>query len=418
MAKPFSLQAPEEIAKEYGGNKAKIAEATQMGIVDPTAAVLAGMFIDRMRNAAQMEAAPQQTIAQQVLAPQQPMAPGAGAMPPAAPPAPPMGAMPAPQMPMEAAPGMAEGGLAGLYVPETMFDEPDMGGYAGGGLVAFADGGAVDEYGRPLTLQGAQSFYDMLMPQYNDQYEKEAEKEALALRSEEGRKKARKEDMWAALGQLGARIATTPGGLLYGASSAIQETLPEVVSQKAARKLEQKQALDSLVGIEGQRYNRKGDRVRSALEIQGQAISSDQARKTREQALTIAREGDVTQLEAARIAAGARGGGNGLFSNSDLGGQLAKFVAAQTKFDQAKAVSANRPSNNDYKKARIEAHGEYFAQTNVLRAMQGQPPLSLAEFNRQIGYAQSASGNPPAAASKPRTSRVPDDFQIVPVRGG
>ena len=50
--KPFTMQSPEQIAKDYAGNKQKIAEAMQMGIVDPTAGTLAGMFIDRMRSAA------------------------------------------------------------------------------------------------------------------------------------------------------------------------------------------------------------------------------------------------------------------------------------------------------------------------------------------------------------------------------
>lgn len=149
MAKPFSIQAPEEIAKEYAGNKQKIAQAAQMGIVDPTAAVLAGMFIDRMRSAQVMEAAQQPTVAQQVLGggglPQPPVnaSPGLGAVTPTPSPPPmqaPMGAPPAPPM------GMADGGLAGLSVPDTMFDEPSNGGYSGGGLVAFANGGMADLY--------------------------------------------------------------------------------------------------------------------------------------------------------------------------------------------------------------------------------------------------------------------------------
>ena len=154
MAKPFSIQAPEDIAKEYAGNKQKIAQAAQMGIVDPTAAVLAGMFIDRMRSAQVMEAGQMPSVAQQVLG-------GPPAAPPMAPP--PMGA-PAPmgappqQMPMAPPPqamgmapppqGMAMGGLASLPVPDAMFDEPTNGGYddsyAGGGMVAFADGGDID----------------------------------------------------------------------------------------------------------------------------------------------------------------------------------------------------------------------------------------------------------------------------------
>ena len=168
--KPYSIQSPEQIAKDYGGNKQKIAEAMQMGVVDPTAGTLAGMFIDRMRSAAQAEQVPQQTVAQQVFSPPAPPAP-MGGPPPAptgAPPAPPagLGATPqatqmqiVPPMPeaseAEAPPmGMAEGGMVPPYaqggglttlpLPDTMFDEPDNGGYADGGIVAFAGGGDTD----------------------------------------------------------------------------------------------------------------------------------------------------------------------------------------------------------------------------------------------------------------------------------
>ena len=65
--KPYRLQSPENIAKDYGGNKQKIVEAMQLGIVDPTAGVLAGMFIDRMRSAQMQEMAPKPTVAQQVI---------------------------------------------------------------------------------------------------------------------------------------------------------------------------------------------------------------------------------------------------------------------------------------------------------------------------------------------------------------
>jgi len=165
LAKPFSIQAPEDIAKEYAGNKQKIAQAAQMGIVDPTAAVLAGMFIDRMRSAQVMEAAQQPTVAQQVLGgggvPQPPG--NASPMAPAtlSPPSPPMmgapmGAPPAP--PMETPMGMADGGLASLPVPDMMFDEPDNGGYSGGGLVAFADGGDIDAERLRAALRAQESW--------------------------------------------------------------------------------------------------------------------------------------------------------------------------------------------------------------------------------------------------------------------
>lgn len=136
-SKPFGLQSPEQIAKEYGGNKQKIAHAMAMGLVDPTAGVLGGMFIDRMRSAQSLEQGPQQTVAQQVFAPQPapPQAPLMGAPTPAPMAAPPMGAPPqAPPM------GMASGGLTTLPVPDGMFDEP---AYGGGGIVAFAEPGEV-----------------------------------------------------------------------------------------------------------------------------------------------------------------------------------------------------------------------------------------------------------------------------------
>jgi len=142
--KAYGIQSPESLAKEYGGNKQKIAKAVQLGILDPTAAVLAGMFIDRVRNAAQEEQGPQTTVAQQVL----------GGPPPVPPQGPPQAglqaAAPAPmrlayggqvgvsnnQLP---APAM-ERGLDGIPIPDNMFD------YADGGMIAFAGGGDVQRF--------------------------------------------------------------------------------------------------------------------------------------------------------------------------------------------------------------------------------------------------------------------------------
>jgi len=184
-SKPFGAQTPEQIAKDYGGNKAKIAQAMQLGIVDPTVGTLAGMFIDRMAAGAQQSQAPQGTVASQVFNPQTPPAQAPGGLP-AISGAPPMGAgAPPPDMPMPPqspqdmqpmGPGMAEGGmvafaggghlhsllpfpeaglpestgfadggLATLPVPDDMFNssvgDNDTQNYAPGGVVAFAEGG-------------------------------------------------------------------------------------------------------------------------------------------------------------------------------------------------------------------------------------------------------------------------------------
>lgn len=159
--KPYRLQSPEDIAKDYGGNKQKIAQAMQLGVVDPTAGVLAGMFIDRMRSAQMQEQTPQATVAQQVMGgapPAPPLAGGLGATSPAAPPMAPQGGMgmapppmaPPAQPPMGMAEGglyeapyMKDGGLSELPIPDTMFDESRDGSYANGGIVAFAAGDEV-----------------------------------------------------------------------------------------------------------------------------------------------------------------------------------------------------------------------------------------------------------------------------------
>jgi hypothetical protein len=160
MTKPFTLQAPEKIAMEYGGNKQKISKASQSGMVDPTAAVLAGMFIDRMRAEQFAEQKPQRTVADDVLAPPPPPAPpqgppgGLGALPQGGGPPPggppqggpePAGMVPqgAPAGPPTGPPpqGMAGGGLLSASVPDDMYDS-----YATGGLVSLAGGGPVEHY--------------------------------------------------------------------------------------------------------------------------------------------------------------------------------------------------------------------------------------------------------------------------------
>jgi hypothetical protein len=158
--KPFSIQSPDTLIEISGGNKQKLMQMVQAGTVDQTSALLAAMKIDKIRAAAQMEQAPQQTVMQKAFAPPAPPAPpaGLGAI------APQGGGMPAPQgmqmaqaAPSSQAPvgmaagGMAElpesndpyntnagGGLTTLPIPDDMYDEHS---FAGGGIVAFSSGG-------------------------------------------------------------------------------------------------------------------------------------------------------------------------------------------------------------------------------------------------------------------------------------
>jgi hypothetical protein len=157
--KPMSLTSPESIAREYNGNKKAIADAARMGLIDPTAAVMAGMFIDRMRKAAVEEQKTDTTVAQDVLGP--PPAPQGiqQPMPQAAPQAQPQQPMPEmaqgiPAAQMAATQPQMAPGVEGLPTGE-------VGNYAGGGIVAFAGGGDMDitdEEARKLGYSSAKEY--------------------------------------------------------------------------------------------------------------------------------------------------------------------------------------------------------------------------------------------------------------------
>lgn len=135
---PYILQEPKDIAMEYGGNKQKIEQAAKMGLIDPTSAVMAGMFIDRMRNAQQEEMALEQTVAQETF----PQMAGLGATPQMAQMAQ-MAQMVPQMMPTEA-------GVAALPLSEDTFTAAE------GGMIAFDDGGPVarfDEGGSTSPFQ-------------------------------------------------------------------------------------------------------------------------------------------------------------------------------------------------------------------------------------------------------------------------
>lgn len=356
--KPYNLQSPEQIAKDYGGNKQKIAEAMQMGILDPTAGTLAGMFIDRMRSAAQTEAAPQQSVAQQTFAPPAGLGatPQASAMPPMNA-IPPMGAAPPQEMPMMAMGGMvppyASGGLSGLPVPDGMFDEPSNGGfndgYAGGGMVAFARGDEVEEEefvytGAPGTVDETGTINVMApekAPKLSTTYKagtafrapeklggfksdifgnldafaeaaprktKRAEELEAILekqRSPEERKKSKKEDMWMALGQIGAKMATTPGSLLQAASAGIGEALPGIAATAKERRGEERALTRELLAEERAANKEVEARAGVAIDMLKGYNSLEQAFQDRNFNNTLTRLGIDADLVKAKIMAGA-----------------------------------------------------------------------------------------------------------------
>lgn len=127
-----------ELATKY--SKPDLQRMVQMGLVEPQKAVMAGMMIDRIAKSAMQP--PTTTVAQDVLG----TAPTAaqGQIPQQMPPQMPQGQMPPP--PQMAADGGIMGALPysdGVAALPTNLPE-----YAGGGIIAFADGGRPEDYVR------------------------------------------------------------------------------------------------------------------------------------------------------------------------------------------------------------------------------------------------------------------------------
>lgn len=342
--KPYSLQSPEQIAKDYAGNKQKIAQAMQMGVVDPTAGVLAGMFIDRMRSAQAQEAAPQPSVAQQVMggAPAQaPLAPAGGlgatapAMPPMAPQGdvgmapPPMGApmeapMQAPPQGMAAGgmfdpPYMAGGGLSEIPLPDTMFDEDRSGSYADGGIVAFATGDKVvaaqedievtaptGRYGLGSTFEENMGLVSKYAPQ-KDKYGKQLTSFYENIMTPEAQKKRKKEDIWSSLAELGFGIAGSKSPTLFGAiGEAGMKAAPAMAERAKERRAEQRDAIKTLAQQENLSNQQATEAFKLAGELQkayGGFMDAEAQRKLQKE---MNAADNATRLAAQRIAAGAQ----------------------------------------------------------------------------------------------------------------
>jgi len=329
--KPFNLQAPEQIAKDYMGNKQKIAAAAQAGTLDPTAAVLAGMFIDRMRSAAVQEQAPASTVAQDVLSPPQM---GVGAPPPGMPPmgAPPMGAPPPMGMPPQMGagpagpmggmgapaglgalppgpPAMADGGLVDLPVRADTFPDAN---YAGGGMVAFNAAGPVvaapvapgaapaapEDYFADRTIEDLMAERQRLYRPNTERRDAMARQYEAAL-SPEAQEKSRKEDLYTMLAQIGFGMAgTNSPSFLQAAGQAANAAIPGAVQARKERKAEQRQGLAALADIENMTNAELRSALDSAISRRDNAATVREQRAAAEEARKLQRELQTQQLAA------------------------------------------------------------------------------------------------------------------------
>lgn len=233
--KDISMMSPSKVAEQYGGDKRRIAEAMQMGLISPTVGVMAGMFIDRMRGAAAQEQADKRTVAQDV---------------------------------------MAERGLASLPVDESMV--PGGEGYAGGGVVAFANRGFVetpggfnvlaDEAGGDQPdLERARQLAGLFSQLYSEVPQGPASEEMqkfYAGSTERGERAAEKQRALAGLSAASALLGTRgPTSIALGAAGKAAApglakaeevaSAAEEAGLKGRAALEEKQRAEKLKAIEG-----------------------------------------------------------------------------------------------------------------------------------------------------------------------
>jgi hypothetical protein len=251
---------------------------------------------------------------------------------------------------------MADGGLAALPVPESMFDEPMDGEYAGGGIVAFNPGGlastSMDEtedeeleavgsrgrYGFAPTFEGNMGLIEKYAPQQNTSGDKltsfyEAEM------SPEAQKKRRDEDKYFALAQLGATMAGTPGSLLQAFGAGVGKALPGLQESAKARRAEQRDAIKTLAAREDMTNKQATEAFRLAGELQKAYGGFMDAEAQRQLSKDMADANNKTQILAQQIATQGQKDVAGINKNAQLD-YFTKQEANLIKDVKAKAVAA------------------------------------------------------------------------------
>lgn len=339
MAEAYILTKPADIAMKYGNDKKKIQQAAQMGVVDPTAAVLAGMFIDRVLAEAQAAQTNNLTVAQETFPQMAPQMAGLGATPQAA---------MAPQM------APTEAGVAALPVPDDMV--PDE--FAGGGLVAFDQGGPVARYQTAGLVDYSQ------FGEYGEELKRQEALRKLYMGENEALK-AEREGMKAAadrreamryiemgLGIAGGTSANPLENLKTGVTPVIGRMMEDEAAQRkrkaelaGAERAEKGKVLEAAIGATQAREKLTPEAIRTAREIQAEAKAAGKPVPTLAQALkSIERTPQTTTLEAAYVRAKA-----------DAAEAVGKLVNSSVFNAEVKSIEKKqgKAAAEEYKRRRI-----------------------------------------------------------------
>jgi hypothetical protein len=286
--------------------------------------------------------------------------------------------------------GMAEGGLAELPIPDTMFDEPTNGGfddgYAGGGMVAFADAGSVvaktpeeiakeeaekaylarldsEEvppasatneivvsgqgpakapipiklptfegipaamYGTSGTPKDNLAAIKALAPQqtkYSERLTKELEKSL----DEGEQKKRRNENINMAMIRAGVAMANAPGSILQSATAGLGAALPGFEAGVKEQRAEVRDAVKSLAEQEGISNKAAREAANLAMEMTMKYGTLAEAMKDRAVQIELAGRSDAVQLLIAKMS-----------NATQRAGQLVSLQAAK--------VAANAPTGTE-----------------------------------------------------------------------
>jgi hypothetical protein len=289
-----------------------------------------------------------------------------------------------------------------------MFDEPES-GYANGGIVAFAEAGAVrkpqtssermaEAYRlNPEAIQQSMASLEKLAPRetkysgmQRQQYEREMSPEAQAAQ--------KKQDMYMTLAQIGAKMATTPGGFLRGAATGIESALPGAQQMAKERKQDMRQAMDALAAQEGATNKQRMELLNMSYAMQMKVADAVAKDIELEQAIQIAREEMVNRLTTASIGASAqRYSADASAASYDRHGNRQEAAAQREAVKNARDDWENLGS----KEKKGANQMEWIA--GRASAYYGGPIPSLKQLLPGGGQAASASGDrPPLSAFGPR----------------
>jgi hypothetical protein len=280
-----------------------------------------------------------------------------------------MGAMPPMGAPPQGGPGMAMGGmvspymsgggLSGMPLPDDMFDESRNGGYddgyRGGGLVAFAQGEEVEDeevikskgnttdimdeaaveaigdigvskrkaappvvtmlpgtdYAVPSEMYGRSADPFTNFDRFNEMSPRKVKRaEQLqayldANLNPETQKARAKDDFMAAIGMLGAKMASTPGSLLQSFSAGAAEAIPQLSATAKERQAAEREAINTLVAEERTGNTELQERANAAYELSKDYGTFAEAMKDRQFKTILEREGFDVRILEARLSTGA-----------------------------------------------------------------------------------------------------------------